>query len=285
MNRRRFLSLSAAALLPTPAAAQSWRGRALGADVDVTLTGPGTQAALDAIPALLNGIEAQFSLYRDSALTRLNRDGHLVPDTMFADLCALCDRLHTATDGLFDPTVQPLWRALATGAPILPARSAIGWHRVTLGARIGLDHGQAMTFNGVAQGFAADVVRAHLAARGFTQALVNMGEYAALGGPFTVSIDDPAAGQIGQTRITGAALATSSPAALLVGGLPHILHPKGQPALWSTVTVQADSAALADGLSTALVFATRDQARRIRDRLAGVHTITLIDNAGDLTTI
>jgi thiamine biosynthesis lipoprotein len=70
-----------------------------------------------------------------------------------------------------------------------------------------------------------------------------------------------------------------------VGGQPHILHPKGQPARWSTVTVQADSAALADGLSTALVFATRDQTRRIRDRLAGVQTITLIDTAGDLTTI
>lgn len=285
MNRRRFLSLSAAALLPAPAVAHSWRGRALGADVDVTLTGPGAQAALDTIPILLHGIEAQFSLYRDSALTRLNADGHLVPDAMFADLCDLCDRLHRATDGLFDPTVQPLWRALATGAPTLPARSAIGWHRVTLGGRISLDNGQALTFNGVAQGFAADIVRAHLTAHGFTQALVNMGEYAALGGPFTVGIDDPAAGQIGRTRITGVALATSSPGSLLVGGQPHILHPKGQPARWSTVTVQADSAALADGLSTALVFATRDQTRRIRDRLAGVQTITLIDTAGDLTTI
>ena len=72
MNRRRFLTLSAAfACAPHLASAATWTGRALGAQVSVTLNGPrhNTAALLSQIPALLNRIEAQFSLYRPDSAT------------------------------------------------------------------------------------------------------------------------------------------------------------------------------------------------------------------------
>ncbi|SPH23833.1 hypothetical protein DEA8626_02905 [Defluviimonas aquaemixtae] len=65
--------------------------------------------------------------------------------------------LHDATGGTFDPTVQPLWRAMATGGNVEAARRPVGWGRVRPSAReMRLDPGMAPTFNGVAQRHAAD---------------------------------------------------------------------------------------------------------------------------------
>lgn len=292
MKRRRFLQITASALaLPKGAAAseQLWQGRALGADVAVTLFGDAQagRAAIAAIPGLLAEIEREFSLLDPtSALTHLNATGHLAaPSPRFTALCTLCDQLHMATRGTFDPSVQPLWRALADGGDIAAAQSAIGWHRVKIGPSIALGAHQALTFNGIAQGAATDAVRALLAQAGFTKALINIGEFAAIGGPFTLGIADPTAGLLAQRHLTDRAIATSSPGALTIGGRPHILHPTGKPALWSTVSVEAKTAALADGCSTAFVFATVAQMTAIRSQLPGIGRIVLVDAQGDLQTI
>ena len=289
MRRRRFLQIVAASLaVPGTARAELvWQGVALGADAELRLTGDRrrAEAALAGLPALLARVEAWCSLYRPSELTRLNNEGRVIPSPGFADLVAMADDLHRLTDGLFDPTVQPLWQALATGGDVAVARAGIGWGRVRLGAEIRLDPGQALTFNGLAQGHATDLVRDHLAAHGFTSALVNIGEYAALGGPFRLGIADPVAGMLAESVLTQGALAVSSPQAMQIGGQGHILHPQGQPPRWSTVAVEADSAALADGLSTALVFADRAQIAALKSRLPALRRVTLIDGAGDLQRV
>jgi thiamine biosynthesis lipoprotein len=288
LSRRRFLTICAAsALWPRRArGAAGWRGLALGAEVSVTLEGPGAEAALADLPGLLARIEAVFSLYRESELVRLNASGAARVSPWLGQALALCDRLHRLTGGAFDPTVQPLWRALAEGGDLAEARGQIGWGRVRLGERVVLGEGQALTLNGMAQGFAADLVRGWLAARGFTRALVDMGEQAALGGPWRIGIEDPAAGLLAsRTLRDGRALATSAPRATLVAGQPHILHPQGLPPLWSTVSVEADSAALADGLSTALVFATRDKIAALRATLPDLGPVALVDAKGDLQTV
>jgi thiamine biosynthesis lipoprotein len=267
MNRRRFLALSAAALA-TPAQGQTrWQGRAFGAYCSLT--------------ALIEAIEADFSLHRPSALTALNATGHLPdPSPAFRALMELAEAIHHLTDGAFDPTVQPLWQAAAEGR----ANTApIGWHYVQRGPGITLQPGMALTFNGIAQGFGADAVKAHLAAHGFTHALIDMGEATALGGPFRLGLSDPTYGQLATRTLTGTAIATSSPQATLVNGQPHILHPRGLPPLWSTVSVQATTAALADALSTALVFLTADQISRLRH--PGLIRVTLVDLDGNLTTV
>lgn len=287
MNRRRFLAITAAALaLPGAARAETtWQGTALGAEASVTLTGPRTraEAALASLPALLNAVEDDFSLYRPaSTLSRLNAGNPITPSPAFAALLAHCDFLHEATEGAFDPSVQPLWRALATGTA---THAPIGWPHIPRGRPLRLLPGQALTFNGIAQGHATDTVAAHLAAHGFTHALIDIGELAALGGPFRIGLMDPAAGLTGTATLSNRAIATSSPRATLVAGQPHILHPQGLPPLWSSVTVEADTATLADALSTALVFHDAPKIARIRTRLPGTHRIWVTDRHGNLTQI
>jgi thiamine biosynthesis lipoprotein len=283
MNRRRFLALSAAALSSPAGAETRWQGCAFGADCALILHGPTreAEAALASLPALVEVIEADFSLHRPSTLTDLNTSGWLEAlSPAFRAVMDLSDAIHHQTDGAFDPTVQPLWKSNADGRP---NTAPIGWHHVRRDNGITLKPGMALTFNGIAQGFGADAVKAHLAAHGFDHALIDMGETVALGGPFRLGLQDPTYGQLATRTLTGTAIASSSPTATLVNGKPHIIHPIGLPPLWSTVSVEATSAALADALSTALVFLTTKQIAALRH--PGLIRVTLIDPEGNLTTI
>ncbi|MDX8348923.1 FAD:protein FMN transferase [Cognatiyoonia sp. IB215446] len=289
MNRRRFLSISAA-MLATPAWAgvHSWQGRALGADVSLKIRGArgASVAVLAQMRALLSEVEQLFSLYDpSSAVVRLNNEGVLDnPPERFTALLADADRAHDLTDGLFDPSVQPLWRALAGDGDVAPARSLVGWNRVQWDAsRIQLGAGQALTFNGIAQGFATDLVTEHLSASGLTDVLVNIGEYRAIGGTWRLGISDPQHGQLGMRTLRRGAIATSSPSAMALGDEGHILHPKAHPH-WSTVSVEADNATLADCLSTALCLAPRQMIEQVRTT-PRVKRITLVDFEGNLTSL
>lgn len=288
MKRRRFLTLSAAfACAPGLAQASSWQGRALGADVRVTLHGPSalTGPALAEIPASLEKIEALFSLNRStSALNILNRRGWLNMPPTFQQLVKQCDDAHRLSNSLFDPTIQPLWQANAQGHDLQPARALIGWHRVTKdGTSLRLAPGQSLTFNGIAQGFATDMIRADLAKRGATRALINIGEFAALGGPWRLAVTDPVQGRVATRTLNGTAVATSSPGAMLLATGSHILAPDGRPALLSTISIEDQSATRADALSTAAVFMTRDQLGTLK-RTAKLTRITAVDKSGDLYT-
>ncbi|UWR21903.1 FAD:protein FMN transferase [Sulfitobacter sp. S190] len=289
LTRRRFLTITAAALAaPAAGHAQHWHGRAFGADVAITLTGPAPMAApaLAAARARLRAVEAAFNLYDSgSDLRRLNATGQLdAPGPLFGALMDHADRMHRATDGHFDPTVQPLWQAIAQGADTAAARRAIGWHRVVHRAdRITLGRGQALTFNGIAQGFATDLVTQTLQAHGLTNCLVNMGEHRATGGPYRLGLHDPLQGSMGHRTLTDRAIATSSPAATPLGPQGHILHARATPH-WSTVSVEADTATVADAASTAFVLMQRPAIARAAAAL-GLHRVTLIDTQGDLATL
>lgn len=289
LSRRRFLTLSAAmACAPRLAHATTWQGRALGSDVSVTLEGPRDVVAetLAEIPNWLVGIEEEFSLYRPSTLKRLNAAGRLETGARFKSLLGMCRRAYQLSDGLFDPTVQPLWQALAQGKDPAPTRSLIGFDRLSWGDAqpVTLGPGQQLTFNGIAQGFATELVADQLAARGFDRALVDMGEAAALGGPFRLALVDPIHGRVGERSLTNTAIATSSPAALRIKTESHILGPQGQAPLWSTVSIEGPSATLADALSTAAVFMDLARLHRLKDE-AGLKRITTVDAEGNLSTI
>ena len=120
-----------------------------------------------------------------------------------------------------------------------------------------------LTFNGIAQGHAADRVAALMRDEGFTDVLIDMGEIAALGqrpagGGWTVGIAKPDGTITGHATLSDRAMATSSPTGTLIGqGLPHILSPKGGSPLWSIASVSAPRAALADALSTAFCLMDR----------------------------
>ena len=273
MNRRRFIAIAAAAAT-APFAAQAitrWRGVALGAEAEITLRGAGGEAALAHAVKTLRRVEAEFSLYLPgSALSRLNRDGALAPSPMFRALTKLCDRLHDATGGLFDPTVQALWSALASGQDAEAAEALLGWRRVSQGDVIRLDPGQSLTFNGIAQGYAADLVSEALREAGFAETLVNIGEFRAGAGRWRIGVATPAGDLLDVVGLRGDAVATSSPAATWVGGRSHILSAQGRRPRWSTVSVKAPSAAVADGLSTGLCLADEAEMARIAGRFPEV---------------
>lgn len=288
VSRRRFLAIAASfAAAPALAQPHRWSGRAFGAEVSITLNGPRDVAgtALIEARALIAEIEGLFSLYDpNSDLVHLNTAGTLKVPARFVQLMQIADMAHTLTDGLFDPTVQPLWHALSTGQDTHDARTLIGWDRVAVrGRRVTLGRGQALTFNGIAQGYATDVVSDMLRARGFDNTLVNIGEYRGTGGSWRLGVADPTHGLLATRTLTTGAIATSSPLATPLGPDGHIVHPAQAPQ-WSTVSVEADSAAIADALSTGLTLGDISLARRVR-AARGVQRITLIDPGGDLTTL
>ena len=267
LTRRRFIAISAA-LAPSMALAQSElhveTGIALGATVTLRLQHPDAPRLASLAMAEIRRLESVFSIYLpDSSLSRLNRDGALAaPPFELLDCLSLAGAVHRASGGRFDPTVQPLWQAealaLQRGSPLTDTertdvRARIGWNGVTLAAEaITLRPGMALTLNGIAQGYIADRVATLLADHGLTQALIDTGEMVALSGQgWPVHLPDH------KIELRGRALATSAPLGMTFGGdgkTSHILNPgTGRPARspWKSVTVSAQSAALADAISTA----------------------------------
>ena len=119
LTRRRFIAISAA-LDPSMALAQKSAlhvetGIALGANVTLRLQRPEAPQLAALAMAEIRRLEQVFSLYSpDSALVRLNREGQLdEPPFELLECLALAGAVHAVSEGRFDPTVQPLWRAEA----------------------------------------------------------------------------------------------------------------------------------------------------------------------------
>ena len=282
MNRRRFLTICAGAALTPATGARAaprradWHGVAMGSEARITLSGldpARAQRLFERVTQEITRLEGLFSLHRDSALTRLNRDGRLAgPAPDLLALLAVADRAHALTGGAFDPTIQPLWRALAEGRDPAPARALTGWNGVRFDrTEVRLTRpGMALSFNGIAQGYLADRIAALLRAAGLTDLLVDMGEIAAWGvrpggGPWRAAITDPAGHVVGRASLVDTTLATSAPRGTLIGpygNQPHILSPDGTAPRWSLIAVAAPQAALADALSTGFCVMERDAIAR-----------------------
>ena len=277
MNRRRFLTITAAAslLLAMPLRAQGaklrqWHGVALGSAATIALDHPQADRLIALALAEIDRLEGIFSLYRpDSALARLNRTGVLdAPPFELLDCLSLCGRVNAASGGRFDPTVQPLWQAHAeawaqgrapNAARLADARALTGWGGVSVQPdRIALARpGMALTLNGVAQGVIADRVADLLRAEGLADVLIDTGEIAARG-KTPDGADWPVTLTNGQRLTLGdRALASSSPRGTVfdAAGLQgHILDPAtGLPVrgAFDLVSLSAPRAGLADALSTA----------------------------------
>lgn len=284
LTRRRFLAIAAAAAAASPARAAplyQWRGTALGADASITLAHPQAEAIVQAALAEIARLERIFSLHDPhSALTRLNAHARLDnPPFELLECLSLCRSVHSATGGLFDPTIQPLWATYAEhhargrapdAAALADARARTGWDRLHFDVtHARLHRGMALSLNGVAQGYIADRVADLLRAQGLTDVLVNTGEFVALGGHpqgsgWPVTLDDGQARHRDAVMLENAALASSAPHGITfdqAGHVSHVLNPLTglpAPARWRLITVTAPRAALADALSTAFCLMERD---------------------------
>lgn len=291
LTRRRFLAISATALA-LPAGARTaeavpstrWSGTALGAAASVRIDGLAPDRGAPLLVAVqedLLRLERIFSLYRpDSALSQLNREGLLRhPPPELLEVVALSDRLHRDTGGAFDPTVQPLFAveaaaAFAGRAPDPVARAAatraVGWDGVRFdAAQVRLERpGAGITLNGVAQGYITDRIAVRLTEFGLTNVLLDVGEVRALGRrgdgrAWQAGIATPRGDLVARVTLTDRALATSAPLGTVLdpaGRVGHIFDPvTAEPiATRQLVSVSADTAALADGLSTAFCLMSRE---------------------------
>lgn len=300
ISRRRVLFIGAAftgTLVTGPGFAEAavaapvhtWTGQALGAHAAVELAGV-TRAYADAafadIEAEVRRLEAVFSLYKaDSQLSRLNRTGALTdPGADFLELLGEVRAAWKLTDGVFDPTVQPLFDLYARhfttpGAdPAGPPRDALEAALGTVGFdgvrfdEAGIRYarpGMAMTLNGIAQGFITDKVGALLRRRGFSNMLLDLGEIRGFGrGRDGRGWRVGVAGRTEALWLRDRAVATSRPLGTVLdaaGKVGHIFDPARGfvKTARNQATVIADTAARADALSTAATLLSDKRLARL----------------------
>jgi FAD:protein FMN transferase len=263
------------------------------------------QWGLDAAVQAIRHVERQMSLFDESsALCQLNREGRLdAADPDLLRVLMLAQRVAAGSDGAFDVTMQPLWQTwesarqagvLADGPALRAARRHVGWRALCVNARgVRLQRpGMAVSLNGIAQGYAADLARSRLQAAGIAHALLDTGEWSAWGQgpqarPWRLGVAEPAAPRLRPLGLElvndGRAIATSSDAHSVFSAdrrHHHIIDPRSgySPAVWSSVTVLARSCALADALTKVLFMATLPQAMTQARRWSV--DVLLVDKAG-----
>jgi thiamine biosynthesis lipoprotein len=227
-----------------------------------------------------------------SQVSRLNADGRLDrPDRHLVHLLEFAQALAAASNGAFDPTVQPLWelhldcqrRGCAAGPrELAEARSRVNWNAVDADRRrVRLAPRMSITLNGLVQGYAADLAFDALAQDGVLDALIDAGEYGAVGSnpagrPWRVGIQhprDPIA-LIGSVPMDGRFLATSGDYSTHFTDdfkLNHIFDPHTgvSPLRFSSVAVAAPTGLLADGLTKPMMVLDLAAAQRLLDRYPG----------------
>jgi len=319
LNRRNFLTLGTGmatlmaqdALQGSVAPGQKhfrW-AKALGTKVKFTVFHHEEKRANRAIDAALDKIEhveQLMSLYRtDSQLSLLNRQGSLRnphPDLVTA-LKKSID-LSRRTWGAFDVTVQPLWklyarhadsRTLPTEAEIGKVRQRMGWEYIRVKPEIiYFDRpGMQVTLNGVAQGLAADLAQQALEEWGIENALIDAGEFNAIGSPeqrdsWHIGVQHPRQlGSIAKTGLQGVCLSTSGDYASKFSDdycHHHLLDPRTglSPVKLSALSVAAPTALEADSLSTALFVLGPEKAKEMAESMKGVDAL-FVSKSGDIT--
>lgn len=285
------------------------QAKALGTDVSITVFHSDETVAHDGIDAALANIEhveKLMSLYRpDSQLSVLNRTGvlqHPHPDIL--TVLRKATALSKLTQGAFDITIQPLWRLYAGHAEsqslpsqneIEKVRQRIGWKHIRIEQDIiYFDRpGMQVTLNGVAQGMAADYARQAMEQRGIKHALIDAGEFNAIGSPdqrdfWHIAVQHPRqSGHIAKTGLQGRCLSTSGDYGTKFSDdyrHHHLLDPRTgiSPVELSAVSVAAPTALEADALSTALFILGPDKAKEIVGSMDMVDAL-FVGKSGDIT--
>jgi thiamine biosynthesis lipoprotein len=236
--------------------------------------------------AVLERVEAfdrDYSRFRpDSLVTALaGGAGRVDFPADAAPLFELYDRLHAATDGAVDPLVgarleqlgydaKYSLRASPAGESSIPdARARPTWPTTVTrtsaspgsGVTVSAPAGTVIDLGAAGKGYLVDLVASVLRGAGHTEYVVDgSGDLAHSGGtPVRVGLEHPLDPRkaIGVAEFAGLSLCASASNRRAWGdGLHHIVDPRtGSPAREVIATwVVASSAALADGLATALFF-------------------------------
>ena len=295
MKRRQFIQASLgsglfgaiqsadAAQVAVPLESLAWRDTTfsgLGTTMSIRAAHADAQALMQALKRardVVARVEDDMSLFRPhSALSQLNRTGKLSrPSPDLLHILNMSQQLAQQSQGAFDVTVQPLWQLYAQAqkegrlphaAEVAIVQKKVGWRHLTVSdAQVTFAQpGMGVSLNGIAQGYAADAVRDSLKRDGVQHALINTGEWTALGladgqRPWTLGIADPHQANTWLARVTmqGLSLATSADDQCTFSEdrkHHHIFNPHTgySPPDIASVSVAATSCAKADALTKVL---------------------------------
>jgi thiamine biosynthesis lipoprotein len=306
MRRRTFIAASLGSIAGGSASGvqaatslHSGAALAFGTTVSVSVrhddAGQAGQAIEDALGEVRR-VDTLMSIHDPtSQVYRLNRDGMVrAPHPHLLAVLEHARALSRLTRGAFDVTVQPLWRAFrdATGRPAererKRAQALVDWTQVEARREQVLLRrpGMAITLNGLAQGYAADLALAALRKRGIRHALLDTGEHAALGKAgqrrWMLGVRDPREGEANAAslRLDGRCVATSGDYQMAF--TPDFIHHQifdpltgDSPTELASVTVVAPTGLEADGLSTAFMVMGARRAHALAAHLPGVDLLTI----------
>jgi FAD:protein FMN transferase len=266
------------------------------------------ERGLEETIAGIRAIETQMSLFDlESDITTLNRDGLLKnPGLHLLAALRLSKSIAQASNGAFDPTVQsfwPLWAnsklsgRIPTKAALDEAKLLVDWRGIQINSNeIRFDRpGMQISLNGIAQGYAADYARDVLKKHGVENALLNTGEWSAMGHsqagkPWSLGMADPhLVNKVLMDIVAdGDSVATSADNTIVFTAdrrYHHVLDSKTgvSPPHMSMVTVIAPYCALADALTKVFFMQEFDQAQTTA-RQWGVKAI-LVDKAGIMKVV
>lgn len=254
-------------------------------------------------------LEKIFSLFdEDSELFRLNKTGDIAASEDLFFVLKKAREFHGLTEGAFDVTVAPLsilWKRaikrseLPAPEAIAEAQELVGFGGVYMDENLNrvkfLKMGVKIDLGGIAKGYAVDRSVLRLKEAGVTSAIVNAGGNiyclgANNGRAWRVGIQDPRAGSklLKKMEFENKAVATSGDYEQFFifqnKRYSHIIDPKtGYPADRGVIsaTVSADSAMIADVLSTSAVVLGLDKARKLLRRFQGV-SAKVVDEKGEV---
>ena len=232
------------------------------------------ELALSQAVFAIRQVEADMSLFNPaSAVSRLNQTGELrKPSAQLLSVLSLARYVSSRSQGAFDVTVQPLWQLWSQvqageklpSQKLLQSKSQlVNWRALeTSPDMIRLNtKGMGVSLNGIAQGYAADLVRAVLQSHGVVHALIDTGETATLGNapdakPWRLDVESVVVSNSQQPVITADARAMATSSDSHTAFTPdhvhhHIFNPHtgDSPRYWASATVIAPSCALADALT------------------------------------
>lgn len=291
------------------------RFMAMGTLVEVTIFDHPSESAaeaIDEIESLFADLETRWDPWEGGELASLNEKlgsgSQVEPPEDLAELLARASRLDEASGGLFEPAIGSLTRlwgfSKEESAPTSPPTDEA--LREQLQAviplpKLWLDDGKlqghqglAIDLGGFAKGEAVDIAIALLREKGIEHAIVNAGgDLRAIGRhgdrDWRIGVREPR----GEGVL--AAIHTSGDESVFTSGdyerffvadgrrFHHIIDPRdGFPASGTTsVTVIADSAALADAAATALFVAGPDDWAEVAGNL-GLTQVMLVDASGTI---
>jgi thiamine biosynthesis lipoprotein len=287
INRRKFLNITAMTLA-LPFCSNSlfansqkkitWEGIALGAQSNMTLFHKDLAYAKDILNICtkeISRLEKIFSLFDEtSSISQLNEEGYLLnPKKELIEVLNFANNISENTNGAFDITVQPLWIVHANffknknqqtiddlNKKINEAKKLVSYKNISINKKeISFKQkGMKITLNGIAQGYITDKITTILKQKGFTNVLVDLGEFNSIGGydeNRDWNIATPYLNDIEYLKINNSAIASSGGYGTRFDENYHHLFDTetGTSANYiNSVTIKAPNATLADALSTAV---------------------------------